>query len=85
MATTQEANKTQDHNTIKNWVEERDGTPTVVEGTDDLLRIEFETTDNAELKEISWDKFFEIFDENNLEFLYQEEEDSTFCKFVSGK
>ena len=84
MATTQEANKTKDHNTIKNWVEERNGTPTVVEGTDDLLRIEFETTDNVELKEISWDTFFEIFDKNNLEFLYQNEEDSTFCKFVSN-
>ena len=84
MAATQEANKTKDHDTIKNWVEERDGRPTVVEETDGLLRIEFETTDNAELEEISWDRFFEIFDENDLQFLYHDKEDSTFCKFISA-
>ncbi|UZO82086.1 hypothetical protein NBT05_06335 [Aquimarina sp. ERC-38] len=84
---TQEANKTKDHDTIKNWVEERDGRPAVVKDTEELLRIDFQEKDD-QLEEIEWDQFFEIFDSNNIEFLYQEEkkdgEKSTFCKFVSA-
>ena len=42
-------------------------------------------TDN--LEEISWDDFFEDFESENLDFLYQEEkangESSTFHKFVN--
>lgn len=83
---------TTDHDTIKKWVEARDGEPSVVEETEDsgsgggLLRINFPDYDENNLKSISWDKFFEIFDDSKLEFLYQEEtsdgEQSRFSKFV---
>lgn len=53
-----------------------------------VLRIEFPGHGSDEsLEEISWDEFFEKFEENNLAFLYQEEtaggEESRFFKFVS--
>ncbi|WP_101297922.1 bifunctional DNA primase/polymerase [Halegenticoccus soli] len=87
-----ESDQTTDHETIRNWVEERNGHPAHVEGTggDDpgLLRIDFEDADDGDesLEEISWDEFFEAFEENDLAFLYQEEtdegEESRFCKLV---
>ncbi len=84
---------TTDHKTIKKWAEERDGKPAVVESTTDsskgggLLRINFPGYAEDNLKNISWEEFFEIFDENDLQFLYQEETkdggESRFFKFVS--
>lgn len=84
---------TKDHNTIKNWAEERDGKPAVVESTANsgkgggLLRINFPGYAEDNLKNISWEEFFRIFEENNLQFLYQEETkdggESRFFKFVS--
>lgn len=84
---------TKDHNTIKNWTEARDGKPAVVESTSNssqgggLLRINFPGYAEDNLKNISWEEFFRIFDENNLQFLYQEETkdggESRFFKFVS--
>ncbi|WP_423819319.1 hypothetical protein V5739_01080 [Salinimicrobium sp. TIG7-5_MAKvit] len=84
---------TKDHNTIKNWTEERDGKPAVVESTTNssegggLLRINFPGYAEDNLKNISWEEFFRIFDENNLQFLYQENTkdggESKFFKFVS--
>lgn len=54
-------------------------------GDSGLLRIDFAERDDN-LDEISWDDFFRIFDENDLEFLYQDEtkggEVSRFFKFV---
>ncbi|MGI0106982.1 hypothetical protein [Salinimicrobium sp. WS361] len=86
---------TKDHNTIKNWTEERDGKPAVVESTTNssegggLLRINFPGYAEDNLKNISWEEFFRIFDENNLQFLYQEETkdggESKFFKFVSDE
>ncbi len=82
--------KTTSHDKIKEWAEARGGKPSVVEGTDEkgggLLRINFKGYAEDNLKEISWEEFFEIFDENGLEFLYQEEtkdgSESRFSKFV---
>jgi hypothetical protein len=84
---------TKDHNTIKTWTEERDGKPAVVESTTNsnkgggLLRINFPGYAEDNLKNISWEEFFRIFDENNLQFLYQENTkdggNSRFFKFVS--
>lgn len=85
---------TTDHDTIKKWVEDRNGKPALVKGTGDsdtgkgggLLRINFPGGAEESLENISWDKFFTIFDENNLQFLYQEEtkdgSESRFFKFV---
>jgi anaerobic selenocysteine-containing dehydrogenase len=55
-----------------------------------LLRIDYPGFSGEDtLEEIEWDEFFEIFDENNLAFLYQEETadggQSRFSKFVDRK
>lgn len=84
-----ESHRTTDHETIRNWVEERGGQPARVEETEDggagVLRIDF--TDDESLEPIPWDEFFETFEENDLAFLYQDEtsegEESYFTKFVS--
>lgn len=84
---------TTDHETIRAWAEERGGDPASVSGTerggDDvgILRIDFpDYGDDGRLEEISWDDFFEKFDDSNLAFVYQEEtsdgETSRFGKFV---
>jgi hypothetical protein len=73
-------------------VEEHGGKPARVRGTGDdndpgLLRIDFPGgAGEDQLEHISWDEWFQKFDENNLAFLYQETkatgEDSTFFKLV---
>jgi hypothetical protein len=87
-----ESKTTTDHDTIRSWVEERDGKPASVRGTGDgdagVLRIDFPGgAGEDELEHISWDEWFEKFDQNNLAFLYQEEkksgEGSTFFKLVN--
>jgi hypothetical protein len=88
-----EAQVTTDHDQIRKWVEERGGKPSCVRGTggsDDvgLLRIDFPGySGEKSLQEISWDEFFEKFDEQSLALLYQEEtksgEKSNFNKLVS--
>jgi len=85
---------TTDHDEIQRWVEERGGWPASVEGTagsDEeagLLRIDFPGYSGGQrLVRISWEAFFEKFDESQLAFLYQEEtgggEPSRFNKLVS--
>jgi hypothetical protein len=83
---------TTDHDEIRRWVEEHGGKPVSVRGTGNgeagVLRIDFPGgAGQDELEPISWDEWFEKFDDNDLAFLYQEEkasgEDSTFFKLVS--
>lgn len=82
---------TTDHEEIKRWVEERGGRPATVKGTGEeagILRIDFPGYSGADsLEEISWDNFFQKFDESNLQFLYQEEtsdgKQSRFSKFIA--
>lgn len=81
---------TTDHNTIKKWAEARNGKPSVVtrEGEEtEILRIDFPGYDEENLQEIEWDEWFEIFDENDLALIYQDEtkegERSNFNKLVS--
>ena len=82
---------TTDHNKIKQWAEERQGKPAVVKGTEnnedgsDLLFINFPGYAEDNLKDISWDEFFETFDDRDLAFLYQDEiegKKSRFFKLV---
>lgn len=84
---------TTNHQTIRSWAEARNGHPAVVRSTESsepgksgLLRIDFNKPED-ELDEVSWDEFFETFDENGLAFLYQEKtasgRKSRFNKFVS--
>jgi hypothetical protein len=78
-ATHHEAITTTDHDEIRRWAEARDGKPASVKGTGGkndpgLLRIDFPGGAGEDrLEHISWEDFFEKFDENNLAFLYQEE------------
>ena len=72
------SNVTTDHKKIQQWVEERDGHPARVKGTESknspgLLRIDYAGFSGEDsLEEISWEEFFEGFDKNGLAFLYQD-------------
>ncbi|MFZ0392060.1 MAG: hypothetical protein WAN36_16485 [Calditrichia bacterium] len=88
-----ESRITTDHETIKRWTEDRNGKPTSVKGTPrggehaGLLRIDFPGYSGEEtLEEISWDEFFDKFEESGLAFLYQDKlksgETSRFFKFI---
>jgi len=77
--TTAEAKTTTDHEEIRKWVEDRSGKPARVKGTGTqkdpgLLRIDFPGYAGEEtLEHISWEEWFEKFEENKLGFLYQHE------------
>ncbi len=82
---------TTNHDEIKKWIEERNGKPSVVSATKGdgggILRIDFPGYSGEDsLEEIDWNRFFEIFDDKNLAFLYQENlksgEESRFVKFI---
>lgn len=85
---------TQDHDEIRRWAEARGAQPAEVASTHrknepGILRFCFPKAPNrndSSLKEISWDEFFEKFDESNLELVYQEKtaagEESNFNKLV---
>lgn len=87
------SNLTTDHDFIKKWAESRGGHPAKVKGTggkDDpgLLRLDFPGYSGAQsLEEISWEEFFEKFEESRLALLYQEKtkdgKKSNFNKLVS--
>jgi hypothetical protein len=74
---TQEGLVTTDHNVIRRWVKERGGKPACVRGTRDandvgLLRIDFPGYTGAEtLQPISWDEFFDTFEQRKLAFLHR--------------
>ena len=81
------AKATIDHETIREWVEKHGGCPAHVKktGQDDdpgILRIDFTGFSGQDsLEQISWEQFFEWFDENELALLYQD--DDRFNKLVS--
>lgn len=87
------SNITTEHETIRKWAEERNGKPASVVGTGDkddagLLRIDFPgRRGKGSLKEISWEEFFEKFEEKNLAFLFQDKtaggKTSRFSKIIS--
>jgi hypothetical protein len=85
------ANATTDHEKIRQWTEKRGGHPATVKRTEHgkeagILRLDFDPPDEA-LEKISWDQFFEKFEDADLAFLYQEKtaagKESRFHKFVS--
>jgi hypothetical protein len=90
MATKSKTSTTKDHAEIRRWVEEHDGAPATVGGDGDevaVLRIDFPGGSGSDrLRHITWEEWFEKFDEEELSFLYQEQkasgEDSTFFKLV---
>jgi hypothetical protein len=87
------SSSTVDHDFIRRWTEERGGHPAhVVEtgrsgGDVGVLRIDFPGySGEGTLEEISWEQFFEKFDDSELAFVYQEKtaegELSRFNKLV---
>ena len=89
-----QAKVTTDHDEIRKWAEARGGRPAAVRKTHSkdnvgIIRIEFPDAPNANdeaLEEISWEEFFEKFEDSKLALLYQEEtakgELSNFNKLV---
>jgi len=67
-----------DHDEIRQWAEERGAVPSCVKGTGSkgdigIIRLDFPGYSGEEsLKEISWDEWFEKFDENGLALMVQE-------------
>lgn len=88
-----DSKQTTDHETIRKWAEQRGGVPSTIRRTErggeaGILRIHFPGySDEDTFDELSWEDFFQKFDENNLAFLYQEKtkdgKESRFFKFVS--
>ena len=89
-----ETNITTDHDEIRKWAEARGGRPAVVRSTHGkggtgIIRLEFPNAPNADdeaLEEISWEEFFEKFDDADLALLYQEKtaggQKSNFNKLI---
>jgi hypothetical protein len=85
-----QASTTTDHKTIRRWAEERGGRPARVKGTDDrsgegILRFDFAEPEEK-LESISWEEFFETFEDRKLALLHQDKtadgKTSRFFKFV---
>jgi ferritin-like metal-binding protein YciE len=87
------AQSTKDLEEIRAWAEERGGKPATVKSTRGkrdgagILRIDFPGYSGAgSLEEISWDEWYQKFQENNLTFLYQDRtkdgQQSRFFKLV---
>lgn len=92
---TEEVKTTTDHNEIRRWILKRNGKPAIVKGTtleDGILNIDFPGLDlpgyegEENLKQISWEEFFRIFDEKKLKFLYQEDnhKQNHYFQFIKG-
>ena len=83
---------TTDLKVIQKWAEERDGKPTKVKGVggkdDGIIRIDFPGYSGEKtLEDISWDEWYDIFQDRKLAFLYQDEtaggKESRFFKLVN--
>lgn len=93
--TQRSARRTIKHDQIRKWVEARGGHPATVKRTAPgkqkagILRIDFPGFSGTNsLKAISWDEWFDVFEERNLAFLYQDAptptgKPSRFNKLVS--
>ena len=83
---------TTDHNEIREWVEGRGGSPACVQSaetdeTKQQLRITFPgISGEAPLESVEWKQWFDIFENRELAFLYQDKtadgHDSHFNKLV---
>jgi hypothetical protein len=73
------AKATIDHDEIRQWVEAHGGHPAMVKrttrnGKGGILRIDFPGySGEKSLQEVSWDDFFEKFEDSQLAFLYQDQ------------
>ncbi len=86
---------TKDHDVIRSWAEERGAKPSHVKRTGSaedvgVLRLDFPGyTGEDTLEPITWEQFFEKFDERNLALVYEDEtsggQKSNFNKIISGE
>lgn len=84
---------TTNHDEIRRWAEARDAKPACVKGTGGsgdpgMIRLDFPGYSGSDsLQHISWDEWFEAFDENGLALVYQDRTAdgarSNFNKLVS--
>lgn len=87
------SNTTTDHDTIREWAEDRGAHPACVRGTGGkgdvgMIRLDFPGySGEKSLEEISWDDWFEEFDKKGLALVYEETtaggQKSNFNKLVS--
>lgn len=76
--TERSAKPTTDHEEIRRWAEERDEWPARVKGTGEgdapgMIRIDFPGySGSGSLERISWDKWFQQFDGNDLALLHRD-------------
>lgn len=86
---------TKDHDVIRSWAEARGATPSHVKSTESaedvgVLRLDFPGyTGQGTLETVTWEQFFEKFDQGDLAFVYEEEtaagQKSNFNKIVSSE
>lgn len=86
---------TKDHEEIRRWAEERGGKPSHVKSTGSsedigILRIDFPGySGQGSLEPITWEEWFQKFDDRDLALIYQEKtaggERSNFNKIVSSE
>ena len=81
---------TTDHDEIRRWVEEKGGSPAIVDESGpeyepDQLRIDYPGYNGEEkLRRITWEEFFDRFDRHNLAFFYQIDADQEEQLTVEG-
>jgi hypothetical protein len=95
MATKTEERVLTEHDEIRNWAEKRGAKPACVKATereDDscLLRLDFPGySGEGSLEQISWDRWFRVFDKRNLALIVEDRtadgRPSNFNKLVSRK
>lgn len=60
-----------DHDEIRDWAETRRGEPAIVKGTS-IIRLDFPGfTGEEKLERISWDEWFQKFDDANLALVFE--------------
>jgi hypothetical protein len=80
---------TTENRTIKSWAEKRGGKPALLQQKDDtgragdMLKIIFPDENSKKYELLSWDQFFTIFEENNLKFLFIDEDEKQFYRLVN--
>lgn len=84
---------TTDHDTIRQWAEARGAHPACVRGTGSdkdpgIIRLDFPGYSGEDkLEQISWDEWFDKFEDQGLALIYQDKtssgEQSNFNKLVS--
>lgn len=85
---------TRNHDVIRQWARARDAAPVVIIGTEHgelpgALAFSFPDVGGADLKQVSWDEWFKMFDDRGFSFVYQETTEdglaSDFFEFATGQ